>query len=200
MPAAAELGAVGVLVPVKAFDRSKLRLAAAVGPERRRDLARQMAARVVAAAAPLPVAGVCDDADGAAWARTQGAEVVWAPSRGLDGAVAEGIDWYAARGARTVVVAHADLPLATDLAWVAWPDGVTLVPDRRDDGTNVLAVPARSGFRPSYGGGSFGRHREEARRLRLPTRIVRSAELAWDVDLPDDLLPDMVTTTGGWNA
>jgi 2-phospho-L-lactate guanylyltransferase len=81
---------------------------------------------------------------------------------------------------------------------------VTLVPDRRFDGTNVLALPTESGFRFSYGAGSFGRHRAEAARLDLPARIVADPHLAWDVDLPADLAypgaplpPASATATSG---
>jgi 2-phospho-L-lactate guanylyltransferase len=88
-----------------------------------------------------------------------------------------------------VVVAHADLPQAAGLADLAGEPGdpVTLVPDRADDGTNVAVVPAAAGFRFAYGPGSFGRHVAEARRLGLGPRVVRRADLAWDVDEPDDL-------------
>ncbi len=86
-----------------------------------------------------------------------------------------------------VVVAHADLPLAVDLTWPARHAGVTLVPDRRDDGTNVACVPTGAGFEFSYGPGSFRRHGAEARRLGLPLRVVREPRLGWDVDLPSDL-------------
>ena len=45
---------------------------------------------------------------------------------------------------------------------------MTLVPDRRDDGTNVGAcIPARAGFRFHYGPVSSPAHRAEARRLGL---------------------------------
>jgi len=90
-------------------------------------------------------------------------------------------------GAKGTWDPHADLPLATRLAWVADFPGVTLVPDRRLDGTNVLAVPTAAGFGFSYGAGSFGRHRAEAARLGLAARLVRDPHLAWDVDLPVDL-------------
>jgi 2-phospho-L-lactate guanylyltransferase len=87
-----------------------------------------------------------------------------------------------------VIVAHADLPLATDLAWLSWfRAGVTLVPDRHRDGTNVVCVPTRVGFRFAYGPGSFDRHYAEARRLGLPVRVVTEPLLAWDVDVPADL-------------
>jgi 2-phospho-L-lactate/phosphoenolpyruvate guanylyltransferase len=176
-----------VLVPVKSFAEAKVRLAPALDIESRAALARQMAGVVLAAAAPLPVAVVCDDPDVAEWAASQGAEVFWRPERGLNGAVADGVARYAGRGVDRVVVAHADLPLAEHLGWVADFEGVTLVPDRRDDGTNVICVPAASGFDFSYGPGSFARHHAEAGRLGLPIRVVRERRLGWDVDLPADL-------------
>jgi 2-phospho-L-lactate guanylyltransferase len=183
--------AVAVLVPVKAFRDAKLRLAPALEPAARASLARTMAEAVVAAAAPLPVHVVCDDDEVARWAASAGAQVLWKPGRGLNGAVNEGVSDLADRGVDRVIVAHADLPHALELAWVGDGDGVTLVPDRRDDGTNVAAVPSGSGFTFAYGPGSFARHVAEAARLGLEVRVAREPRLGWDVDLPDDLLaPD----------
>ena len=181
------LGPVAVLVPVKAFADSKVRLAPALGPEERATLARAMAERVIAAARQLPVAVVCDDRDVAGWARNLGVLVVWEPGRGLNGAVEAGVAHLAGLGVERVVVAHADLPLADDLTWVADFDGVTLVPDRASDGTNVACVPSDAGFRFAYGPGSFARHEAEARRLGLALRVVHEPSLGWDVDIPADL-------------
>ena len=86
-----------------------------------------------------------------------------------------------------MIVAHADLPLASSLAFLADGDGVTLVPDRREDGTNVACVPSAAGFRFAYGPGSFDRHKAETDRLGLALRVVRDPALGWDVDVPDDL-------------
>jgi 2-phospho-L-lactate guanylyltransferase len=177
-----------VLVPVKAFAEAKVRLAPAVGPDERRRLAETMAAHVVRSAGALPVAVVCDDPEVAEWARRVGATPLPEPGRGLNNAVAAGVEKLASLGAARVIVAHADLPLATDLGWVARFPGVTLVPDRRDDGTNVVCVPATSGFRFAYGPGSFLRHSAEARRLGLSLRVVREPGLGHDVDIPADLL------------
>jgi 2-phospho-L-lactate guanylyltransferase len=176
-----------VLVPVKAFSRAKLRLAEVLDPGARDELAREMAATVVHAAGDLPTAVVCDDDDVRTWAAALDVEVVWTPGLGLNGAVEAGVAHLAGRGARQVIVAHADLPLATDLAWVGRFGGVTLVPDRHRDGTNVASVPAMVGYRFAYGGGSFTRHRAEAARLGLPLRIVPDEALGWDVDVPADL-------------
>lgn len=174
-------------MPLKAFARAKVRLAGALGAATRAELARSMAACVLRAAGPLPTAVVCDDPEVAAWASTCGAGVVWAPGRGLDGAVADGVAVLAGAGAERVIVAHADLPLAVELAWVARFPGVTIVPDRRDDGTNVICVPAADRFPFSYGPGSFRRHARAALDRGIPLRVVREPRLGADVDVPADL-------------
>ena len=53
----------------------------------------------------------------------------------------------------------------------------------------MIAIPADCGFSFSYGAGSFGRHRAEAERLGLAVEVVERPDLAWDVDVPDDLGP-----------
>lgn len=179
--------AAAVLVPVKAFADAKVRLAPALPAPERAALARSMAESVIRAARPLPVAVVCDHTDVVSWAASLGAMAIETPGLGLNGAVAAGVDRLATAGFDHVIVAHADLPLALDVTWPARFPGITLVPDRRDDGTNVLAVPARCGFRFAYGPGSFRRHLSEVARLGFASHVVRRTDLAWDVDVPADL-------------
>lgn len=178
---------VAVLVPVKAFSQAKARLATVLDEPARASLAREMATRVVAAAGDLPVTVACDDEEVAAWADAAGASVAWTPGLGLNGAVTAGVEALRASGYARVIVAHADLPHAGDLAPVAAGEGVVAVPDRHDDGTNVLAVPTGAGFTFAYGPGSFARHVAEAARLGLPLTVLRPPDLTWDVDVPADL-------------
>ena len=187
------LGDHAVLVPVKAFAHAKRRLTVALGDDDRRALVRRMAEQVLRAAAPFPVAVVCDDPEVAAWARDHDALVLWEPGRGLNGAVHSGVAQLAARGVRRVVVAHADLPMARDLPRLSGFDGVTLVPDRRDNGTNVIELATGTGFRFSYGPGSFARHLAECDRLALAVRVVREPLLSYDVDWPSDLSERVLT-------
>lgn len=190
---------IAVLVPVKAFTEAKARLAPVLGPRDRAALARELADRVIDAAASIRTAIVCDDEGVAAWARSRNAEVIWRPGRGLNGAVEDGVAHLGAAGVGRVIVSHADLPLIIDFAEVAGAgrddeDGVVLVPDRHEDGTNVAVVPTGRGFRFGYGPGSFARHCEEADRLALGPTIIRSDRLSWDVDTADDLImPDEPT-------
>jgi 2-phospho-L-lactate guanylyltransferase len=186
-------GPQAVLVPVKAFQQAKIRLTPALGQHQRAALARAMGERVLAAAAPLPVAVVCDDPGVATWAASLGALVIWEPGQGLNRAVGAGVDHLARMGVRRVTVAHADLPLANDLPGVAshlvqgGEAQVVIVPDRRRDGTNVISVPTSVGFRFSYGPRSFERHLITSLRLGLAVEVLNHPVLAWDVDGPEDL-------------
>ncbi len=51
----------------------------------------------------------------------------------------------------------------------------------------MCSVPISLPFQFSYGEGSFRRHAAEARRVGAALRVVRRADLAFDVDVPDDL-------------
>lgn len=183
------MGAAGatVLVPVKAFSQAKERLSTVLSPQQRATLARSMADHVVKAAFPLPVAVVCDDKEVAEWAAGLGAQVLSEPGLGLNGAVEAAVTALESQGVPRIIVTHSDLPLAKPLAWLAEVEGIALVPDRRDDGTNVISLPAHCGFRFSYGPGSFSRHRAEAERTGLAVKVVRDPDLAWDVDFPADM-------------
>ena len=175
------------LVPVKSFRTAKLRLATVLDPPAREALARELASRVILAAAPLSVLVVCDDPDVATWAEQRGARVAWTPGLGLSAAVMAGVAQLAGEGVDLAVVAHSDLPFAAGLATLGGAGMVTLVPDLRHDGTNVAVVPTDAGFRFAYGAGSFERHRAEAGRLGLRCEIVHDRRLAVDIDLPEDL-------------
>jgi 2-phospho-L-lactate guanylyltransferase len=178
---------VAVVIPVKSFTLAKGRLAESLSPEDRDHLARRMASRVVAAARPLPTWIACNDHAVARWAFEVGARVLWRPAPGLNSSVTAAVDFLGRLGYQRVVIAHGDLPLARDLSWVATFDGVTIVPDRRGEGTNVMAVPTGAGFTFAYGVGSAPKHRDEARRRGLAVRVVDDDELGWDVDTPEDL-------------
>ncbi|MCA1841946.1 MAG: hypothetical protein LC792_01895 [Actinobacteria bacterium] len=180
-----------VVIPIRSFEGGKSRLGTQIDAVRRADLLRAMAENVVAAAGPMPVAVVSNAAEVRGWAADLGLIVLDDPGT-LDLAAAAGLGWAAASGFGRVIVAHADLPLATSLAPVA-TDGsrpiVTAVPCHRDDGTPVLSLPtAATGFVFTYGPGSFRRHAAAARAAGLAFRVRRDGRLGRDVDAPEDLL------------
>lgn len=179
-----------VVIPIRSFDAGKSRLGARLDSAGRADLLRAMAENVVAAAGAMPVAVVSNAREVRTWVATLGLTILDDPGT-LDLAASAGLGWASAAGFGRVVVAHADLPLATSLAPVA-SDGlrpiVTAVPCHRDDGTPVLSLPtAATGFVFSYGPGSFRRHAAAARAAGLAFRVRRDARLGRDVDAPEDL-------------
>jgi 2-phospho-L-lactate guanylyltransferase len=188
-----------VVIPIRSFDAGKSRLGTRLDPAGRADLLRAMAENVVAAAGTMRVAVVSNAREVRSWAATLRLAVLDDPGT-LDLAAAAGLGWAAGAGFDRVVVAHADLPLATDLAPVA-ADGslpvVTAVPCHRDDGTPVLSLPASAtGFVFAYGPGSFRRHAAAARAARLAFRVRRDRRLGRDVDAPEDLVGLALPVTG----
>jgi 2-phospho-L-lactate guanylyltransferase len=189
-PDASRAPSSGAVIPIRAFALGKARLAATLDGTERAALGRRWAEQVVHAAAPMPVVVVSSDADVRDWAA--GLDVVVLDDPGtLDGAATVGRDHLRTLGCSRAVIAHADLPRAHDLDRLARDGGrpiVALVPCHRDDGTPVLSVPTAVDFHFAYGPGSYRRHALETRRLGLGLRVVRDHDLAFDVDLPDDLV------------
>lgn len=176
-----------LLVPVKSFADAKVRLSDVLSAAERKELARQLAEGVLAAAGELAPFVVCEDPAVAGWAESRGAGVLWNPGVGLSRAVNAGVAELAARHFTSAVVAHSDLARPEGIDTIALEGAVVLVPDLREDGTNVACVPTAAGFRFSYGAGSFDRHRREAGRLGLPCVVVHDRRLAADIDVPEDL-------------
>lgn len=181
-----------VLVPVKAFADAKARLSPVLSPAAREALARWTAERVLAAAGELAVFIACDSEAVADWATGHAATVLWHPGVGLNAAVNNSIADLRSQGVEHVVVAHGDLPRATDLAGLVTAGALTLVPDARDDGTNVAAVPTNVLFEFEYGAGSFRRHLARAISAGLRVEVRRDPLLALDIDTPSDLTHPLV--------
>jgi 2-phospho-L-lactate guanylyltransferase len=176
-----------VLVPIKAFRMAKRRLEHVLDEPERTDLVRAMAAHVLAAANPLPVCVACDDHGVADFAEEHGALVCWTPGLGLNGAVEAGVSSLAERGAAYVTVVHGDLPTASGIGALEHFDGVTIAPDRRRTGTNLLRVPTESGFTMRFGRDSLRAHLAECEQRGLGVWILDRDDLAFDVDEPEDL-------------
>jgi 2-phospho-L-lactate guanylyltransferase len=183
-------------VPIKSFTAAKRRLDGVLDEVQRAELARTMAAHVLECVEPLPAAVACDDPEVARFAEARGALVVWTPGLGLNGAVAAGVDELSARGASHVTIVHADLAVAVDVGSLEAFDGVTIAPDRRRTGTNLLRVPTPMPIEPSFGRDSFRRHVAACELLGVPTWILERDDLALDIDEPDDLRA-LETRNGG---
>lgn len=188
-----------LVLPLKSFGNAKGRLASALTPELRERLSHECAERVVRAAGAIPVVVVTDSQnDVVDWATGHGLACVAQVSTGLNGAVADGVTWVRANGFETAVIAHSDIPLATDVSRFVEPGTIVIVPDHAHDGTNLLSLPVSSDFTFHYGPGSFKKHVDEAMRRGHAPRIALSDEWARDLDNPDDLDDPRVKEVFPW--
>jgi 2-phospho-L-lactate/phosphoenolpyruvate guanylyltransferase len=182
-----------VLVPVKRFSAAKGRLAGVLTEHDRAQLAEWMASRVLEVVAEIPTFVACDDDQVATWAERMGAQVIWGAGLGLNGAVDDGVERIASNGFDHILVSHADLALPDALLDVAREGHITLVPDRRHDGTNVMSFPAAHRLRAAYGGGSFARHLEQALAVpAVPVEVRSDPQLSLDLDTPRDLAHPLI--------
>ena len=175
-----------VVIPLKDFARAKSRLRPDRGHEGAADIARRLAAGVIAASAPRRCVVVCDDSSVASFATDHGAEVLVTEESTLNGAVSDAYRRLGSRATR-VIVAHGDLLDPAGLGSEPFVEGVTLVVDHRGRGTNVLVLPGGLDFHFAYGPESAQRHLGEARRLGVSVRVVTDSPWRFDVDDPRDL-------------
>ncbi len=182
-----------VLVPVKRFTAAKGRLTDVLADGDRARLAEWLASGVLNIVAEVPTFVACDDPQVAEWATRMGAQVIWGAGLGLNGAVDDGVDHIVAGDYDHVLVSHADLALPGALLDVAREGCITLVPDRRHDGTNVMSFPAAHPLRAAYGGGSFTRHLEQALAVgSVPVEVRADPQLSLDLDTPRDLAHPLI--------
>jgi 2-phospho-L-lactate/phosphoenolpyruvate guanylyltransferase len=190
-----------LVMPLKSFTSGKARLSPVLDEPSRERLSRECAERVVLAAGDLAVLVVtgsdgCNDVRD--WAAARPISCITQVSRGLNGAVADGVAWARENGFASVVVAHSDVPLACDVSPFIDAGNVVIVPDTINDGTNLLSLPTSADFTFQYGPGSFRLHVDEAIRRGFAPRVALSDEWSLDLDNPDDLLDPRIREVFPW--
>lgn len=183
-----------VLVPIKSFTKAKARLSLMLGPAARESLAKNMAASLISAQSPLIVFVCCEDASVASWAKNMGAQVLLGTHSGLNNAVEAAAVTLGSAGFSKVAIAHGDLPFGSSLQKLFDFEGVTIVPDRHHQGTNVMVLPtkvlagdAHERFRFCYGPGSLAAHCASTIRCGQDLHIAYDFALSWDIDTEADI-------------
>jgi 2-phospho-L-lactate guanylyltransferase len=184
------------LVPAKALDQAKRRLAAVLGEDERRQLALAMLEDVVRAlqsvAAIDSVAVISPDADVRALASELGAAAIEEPPsvRGINQALTHALGAMSPLP-ETLVVVLADVP-EVDPADVVraleqLPERGLVICPSHDKGTGLLAMRPAGLIPFRFGPRSFSLHKREAAAQGLRAAVVRAESLARDIDSPDDL-------------
>jgi 2-phospho-L-lactate guanylyltransferase len=182
------------IIPVKPFEQAKSRLAGALSPDERAELAETWFTHVlsVVRAAPEVSAALVISRDPAALALAEkwGARTLVEQGDDLNAAWDQAT--HAAKGADAVLLLPGDLPfihsddISAMIALADAPGSVVIAPDHKRDGTNALLIrpPGLIGY--AYGMGSFERHAAAALAAGVRPRLYTSERML-DIDVPDDL-------------
>ena len=184
-----------LVTPVKPFDESKSRLAAVLSQAERAALSRALLARTLRVAqdsgrfTELLVVSRADAALAAAAA--SGAQTVRERRAGLNDALRQACAQACHAGADAALILPADLPYLTtgdiDLVLAAAQPGIDVVlAPSQDGGTNALLLRLPRRLPLCYGPTSFQRHQQAAAALGLTVAVCTSANLAFDLDRPED--------------
>jgi 2-phospho-L-lactate guanylyltransferase len=199
-PSVVAASSIHALVPVKALERAKSRLAGVLDPAQRRVLVIEMLQQVLRTLGAFqPHASVHESSLAVVWvvasdqsildqAATFGARPLVDRAVGLNPALDLARAAATAAGADGLLVVPADVPLISVsdvqslIRSVRSGADVTIAGDTSGQGTNALALRLPSPLRFRFGVGSFARHCADAERLGLQVATYESPTLALDVD------------------
>ncbi|MCC6615899.1 MAG: 2-phospho-L-lactate guanylyltransferase [Anaerolineae bacterium] len=186
------------IIPVKPLANAKSRLAPALTPAQRQQLAEHMFRHVLKISTSVPqLAGtlvISRDNKALAIAREYGAKTVQesgAPE--MNAALMRATSLIARWRGSGVLILPADLPLlATEdvVSMVEMGDELytmVIATDQVRDGTNAMLVRPPGLMEYGYGPGSFDRHIERGKAAGAMVHIYESERLQLDIDLPEDL-------------
>jgi 2-phospho-L-lactate/phosphoenolpyruvate guanylyltransferase len=185
----------GALLPVKSPARAKSRLAGRFSDAVRADLAWALFEDALTLCASAPFLEwwvVSDDAEVLRRARAGGLETLGDAGSGLNNAVRLGVAHIRARGAESVTIVPADVPLADsgdliDLLDTGATSDLVVVPSRSDGGTNGLFLSPPDVIAPRFGPGSLRAHVELAEKRGLRCSILSLPRLELDIDTVEDI-------------
>jgi 2-phospho-L-lactate/phosphoenolpyruvate guanylyltransferase len=189
-------GALSAVVPVKDLWGTKSRLKPILDGGARAGLTIYMMGRVIAALRETDVDEVCvvsPDRIVLDEAEKRGASPLAQESRGLNPALEEGRRRATDRGASSLLVLPADLPLleAQDVRAVLESGvdapSVVISPDGTRAGTNALLLHPPDALPFAFGPGSYEAHLHAAWERGLDIRVCERPHLAFDLDTVEDL-------------
>ncbi len=195
------------IIPVKPLKNAKSRLAPALLPNQRFELAQAMFRHVLSVTATIQqVTGVLvisRDTKALAIARELGAKTLQEGAlSNLNPALLRATMVVKSWRADAVLILPADLPFinAEDIRAMirlADEDSLVIATDRERDGTNALLIRPPGAIEYEYGRGSYARHIHLAEKVGLRVSTYQSDRMALDIDVPEDLRDYQEILAGG---
>jgi 2-phospho-L-lactate guanylyltransferase len=183
-----------IALPVKSLAETKSRLAPVLSPLERGALTLAMLEDVMDASVALPgwdTWVISPDETVLEVAMRRGAHAVQEERPPLSSAVRQLEEEAVARSAEALAILLADTPLVTARALTRalhTLGPVVLAPSTDESGTNLLVRRPPAAIRARFGSDSYRKHLQGAAELGVPTSVVDLPELAFDLDVPSDIL------------
>ncbi len=188
------------IIPVKPLSSGKSRLSGILSVDERALVNYRMASKTFQTFACVPELGqvlvISRDAAIRSLAESFGFLALQEDgnSSDLNFAIKQAVTVALLRGANSVLIVPADLPLLKpetirDILKVAGRvPGMVIAPDRRLEGTNALWLSPPDLIDFQFGVGSFTKHIQQAEAMHASIEIFQSPGFGVDLDLPDDLM------------
>jgi len=186
-----------IVLPVKTLEQSKSRLAPVLTPMERAALTLAMLEDVLDAASVMPgwqTWVISPDEAVLEVAARRGARAIAEEKPSLTSALRQAEDEAVGLALDAFAVLLPDTPLLTPsgLARALHTLGpVVVAPSTDGEGTNLLLRRPASAIASHFGPDSFRRHLQGAAEADLPSAVVETEELGFDLDLPSDILTVM---------
>lgn len=184
------------IIPVKDLGNAKSRLGETLDAPERVALSLEMLERVVLAASEtegVSTLVVSRDRRALVLAQKKGVNTLHDRWQDLNASLEGAAIWCQGRGATSIMVLHADLPLikTEDVAAMMQSGAsgpcVVISPCRRQEGTNALFLRPPGIIPFIFGRGSFQAHLDLAAERGIAAHVLRSPTIALDIDTVEDL-------------
>lgn len=183
------------VLPVKRLDRAKKRLSGHFDDMQRTAFARALfedALELCLASDFVTWWVVSDDPDVLTIAAEKGLNTLKDAGEGINEAVSIAVEAVMEKGAESLTVVPADIPLAysgdlVDLLDTGATSDVVVVPSKRGGGTNGLYLQPPDLLAPQFGDSSFRAHLKAAERAQVRCAILSLDRMALDIDTIEDV-------------
>jgi len=185
-----------VIIPVKSLENAKSRLSSLLTDDERKQFCLKMLEDVLRTVKTTKrvheAVVVSKDPTVSQIAKNFGVACLREKKTGLNKTVSEAVDWCIERGATSVLVLPADIPLVlpadlNKIFTLGEKASMVISPSRNEKGTNALLLTPPKVSPTFYGPRSFQRHIKEAAKLKISFRGYRSPRIALDIDTVEDL-------------
>ncbi|HML41024.1 MAG TPA: 2-phospho-L-lactate guanylyltransferase [Bellilinea sp.] len=192
-----EAALIWAIVPCKPFKLAKSRLASILTPAERQALSRKLFQHTLTVLSVTPgidrILAVSADDDALELAAGFSAAILReVDTPGLNVSLERARDYLRTQPADALIVIPADLPamqpasLQPVLAALSDMQTIVLASDRRQTGTNLMAMPIQYAQPFAFGDHSFMVHCQLAEKTQMNIKILKDSALAFDLDLPED--------------